>query len=74
MTINPGLGSVSNFIRADGIFKRSNSNFWNKLPNNYSGWEVYFYDIAYNYIKVKLSTNQYNAGIEKMIIILEYTK
>lgn len=70
-----GIANIDTLIYAGGTSTRNNSGHYkNLIPCNYSGWEIYLYDITTNYGVLKYSNNQWNEGVTNALIVFEYTK
>ena len=67
-------GELDMMINAYGRYTRAGSGYQNLIPGNYVNWEVWIYDFRPQACTVKVDTNQWNAGMENMYIIFEYTK
>lgn len=72
-TINPNLVDLDKIINVYGMAKRP-SGYFNSLPCNYTNWEIYLYDYSQDHTVVKFSNNQWNAGVDYLYVIYEYTK
>lgn len=69
-----GESNVDRIISANGLAYRPSSGYYNLLPCNYSGWEIYLYDLTGTYGMIKFSANQWGAGVGLCVIVFEYTK
>ena len=71
---NTGISNLKQVINARGMYIRSNSGYQNLVPSTYSGWEVYLYDFTNASFVIRFSNNVWNAGVDSMFVIMEYTK
>ena len=72
--VNHGITNLDKIVKAYGSFKRSNSDYKNTIPLNYTDWEAYLYDFTNTQFTLKFSNNQWNAGVDEVSITIEYTK
>lgn len=71
-----GIGElhVERVISAKGMAYRPSSGYYNLIPCNFVGWEIYLYDITENYGRLVFSDNAWTSGVGECILIFEYTK
>ena len=68
-----GISNLKYIINAYGTFKRGDGEI-NLIPNNYTSWESYLYDLDTGGFGVRLSSAQVNKTITEIYVVMEYTK
>jgi microcystin-dependent protein len=73
--IQHGIENPDLVIDYKGRFTRPNTTTQNVIPaTSYTDWQTWLYDFTPTSIRLRLSNNQVNAGIEKLYVIIDYTK
>lgn len=69
-----GIDNLETGVNYWGRCSRPNTTFQNKIPTTYTDWEIWLYDFTPERIRLRLSNEQLNAGVQNLQIVLEYTK
>ena len=75
LDIQHGIENPDLVIDYKGRFTRPNTTTQNVIPaTSYTDWQTWLYDFTPTYIRLRLSANQLNAGVENLYVTLDYTK
>lgn len=75
LDIQHGIENPDLIINYYGRFTRPNTYTQNVIPAScYTDWQTWLYDFTQTSIRLRLSPNQLSAGMEKLYVVLEYTK
>ena len=75
LDIQHGIQNPDLVIDFKGRFSRPNTTTQNVIPaTSYTDWQTWLYDFTPTSIRLRLSNNQLNAGMEKLYVTIEYTK
>lgn len=69
-----GIDNLDIAVNYWARYNRPNTAIQNTTPSTYTDWEVFLYDFKPEKIRLRLSDKQFEAGVEKLQVILEYTK
>ena len=69
-----GIDNLDIAVNYWARYNRPNTTIQNTTPSTYTDWEVFLYDFKPEKIRLRLSDKQFEAGVEKLQVILEYTK
>lgn len=69
-----GINNLETAVNYWARCNRPNTIIQNKIPATYTGWEIWLYDFTTEKIRLRLSDNQLNSGVQNLQVILEYTK
>lgn len=69
-----GIDNLETAVNYWARCNRPNTIIQNKIPATYTGWEIWLYDFTTEKIRLRLSDNQLNSGVQNLQVILEYTK
>lgn len=71
---NHGISNLEVIVKSYGNVLRTNSKFQNLIPGTYTNWEIWLYDFDPSAFTLRFSNNQYNSGVDRCHVVLEYTK
>lgn len=71
--ITHGIANLGKLVNLYGFCNRSD-NVQQPIPNNYTNWEIFLYDVSSIEITIKFSDNQWNRNPYNIVLIVEYTK
>lgn len=72
--INHGISNLNQVVRIGGMFQRGTTKVFNPLPNNYTNWEAFIYDVSDTKFTYRFSANQWSAGVGQCYVWIEFTE